>query len=797
MKSYLRFLSRNKLYTAIEVVGLSVALAFVIVLSSYIVDDMNVNEALKDTDNLYISHRNNSITAYDLAGALYESVPDIEGSCAFVTSLGGGKMMFSGVTCARYADMEANVSTMAGEQHLFDFLTFPLSKGDPESVLKEKCSVVISEQLARTFFPDGDALGKVINFYESNALKGYYPDFQDLDVDLTVTGVLKEFPKTIFYEPDIIINIDLYHEKQQEMYQGMLHMYDFSLVRLKEGADAENVSRILTEEYRKHAKETYGPQFDTSTHGIRLTPFGQIKKMSSEDVEDIESFFCNIRNHKLFGIYLLMCIFLTVVALLDYVVLTIAFSRFRLKEIATRQLHGTSRRGVVARCFTEAFVLLLVSCIFAALLAVALKEPIGQILGAEINPLSHINEYLVLAGIILTMVGMSSAVPSIILSSYNAVNVIKGEARYNDKVRFGKVFIGVAGLLSIGALSICLGITRQIRHLTNQPLGYDTDGVIMVRFLDRGLNRYYDELKAQSYVSEIGRWSDVPNQATMSMISAKDGQTEEIRFISGDRDYFNILGVEFLEDFSAPSAAENYYMCRSTYAAASEFVDNNTMTTLMGTTPICGTVSDLKIGSLTEETTGKFTCICILNDFSGTMGDMICVKTDGNEDEMIRKLKDFYGSKGYGDDVITVNSLQNELKLEIREESNILKLLTGFSLICLLMTVLTIVGLSSYHSKTTEKDNAVRNVFGCSKREMIRKIVLDFATPVVVSAAVAVPVAYTVINRWLEGYVIRTDNSPVIYIGAFAAVMVTVIVSITIQAHRAARTNPAETLKKE
>ena len=797
MKSYLRFLSRNKLYTAIEIVGLSMALAFVIVLSSYIVDDMSVNKELKNTENIYMCHKENSVTSYDLTPMLYDMIPDIEESCAFVTSLGGGKLMFSGVTCARYADKEVHVSTMAGEPQLFDFLTFPLREGNPENVLKEKYSVVISEELARTFFPDGDALGKEINISESNALKGYYPDFQDMDMNLTVTGILEEFPKTIFFEPDIIINIDLHQEKQMEMYQGMLNLYGFSLVRLKKGADVERISQQLTEEFKKHAKETYGPQYDASREEVRLTAFNRIKTMSSDEAEDINSFFCNLRNGKLFGIYLIMCIFLTVVALLDYVVLTIAFSRFRIKEIATRQLLGTGRRGIIGRCFLEAFMLLMVSCIFAVLIAVAFKEPVGQILGSEIHPLSHFNEYLILAGIILIMVGLASAVPSFILSSYSAINVIKGEVRYNDKTRFGKLFIGIAGLLSIGALAVCFGITRQTRHLIDQPLGYDTDGVIVIMFMDRGLNRYYDELKAQSYVSAIGRWSNFPNNAHRSMIVSDDGQSEEIRYISGDRAYFDILGIEFLEEYSSPSAMENYYMCRSTYEAAAGFVKNNTMKMWMGEMPLCGIVSDFKIGKLDEETTGKFTCISLLNDFSGTMGEMLCVKAEGNEKEALRRVKEFYRTKGYNDDICEIGTLKGSLENEIREERNIMKLLTGFSIICILMTIMTIVGLSSYHSKTNERSNAIRNVFGCSKREMIRKLTIDFTLPVVISAIVAIPAAYMVIGRWIEGYVIRTDNSPLIYIGAFAVVLAVTIASIVLQAIRLMRTNPADALKKK
>ena len=112
------------------------------------------------------------------------------------------------------------------------------------------------------------------------------------------------------------------------------------------------------------------------------------------------------------------------------------------------------------------------------------------------------------------------------------------------------------------------------------------------------------------------------------------------------------------------------------------------------------------------------------------------------------------------------------------------------------MTVLTIVGLSSYHAKIGEKDNAVRNVFGCSKEEMIRKMTLDFTLPVHVSAVVAIPVAWADIDRRLEGYVVRCDNSAHISAGALAVVLLVTVASVALQAFRLMRTSPAEALKK-
>ena len=214
--------------------------------------------------------------------------------------------------------------------------------------------------------------------------------------------------------------------------------------------------------------------------------------------------------------------------------------------------------------------------------------------------------------------------------------------------------------------------------------------------------------------------------------------------------------------------------------------------------PLCGVVSDFKLGSLKEENLGKITLASIISeDISLEYGCYIIAKVNIDEEEAIKLLEEFYIENGYKDYMFKAYIMRDRIQEDIKEEKNVLKLLTGFTLICILMTILTIAGLSSYHTKVNEKDNAIRNVFGCSKRELVRKITKNFVLPVMISAVVAIPVAYTVIGRWLEGYVIRTDNSLVIYIGAFSIVLVVVVVAILLQAMKLLRTNPAESLKKE
>ena len=793
MKSYLRFLERNKLYTAIEVVGLSLALAFVIVLSSYIVNDMSVNRILKDTDDVYLVHRTEAATVYTELPSLYDKIPEIENSCSFVSSA-NNKSLFDDITKVNYGENSLPVSTLGVSDTFFEMFTIPLSQGDPDNALEGKNSIVISESLANALFPDGNALGKEVNLFEQNPQKEYDAELSDLDVNLTVTGVFKPFGRTVFYEPDIIIRFDLVAEQQYAMYLGGVMIGEYSFVKLAEDTDLEKLTNSLNTGLPKVARNYNRQDFKMT---VDLTPFNAIKL---QDPEEFEYAFDNIRQGKLFNIYLLMCIFLTVVSLLDYIVLTIAFSRFRIKEIATRQILGTDRKRVIGRCFAEAFILLAISCGFAILIAIAFKNPVSQILGAEIHPLSQLSEYLILAAIVIIMVAIASAIPSFILASYSAVNVIKGEARYRDKAVYGKVFIGLAGLLSIAALSICFGVSRQTRHLINQPLGYSMNGIVCIEFTGEGESIFYDELKALNFIEKAGIYSVLPVSWSMTMIQDNAGEWERAYMIDGTEEYFDILDIQILEDYNISSYNhENgkFYACRSTLSHLESYMQDGNLR-MYRPQPLCGTVSDFKIGSLKDESIGSLT-FANINTAEAILewGGDIIAKVNIDEEKATMLIKEFYKENGYEDHMFRTFTLRDEVEANIKEEKNMLKLLSGFSLICILMTIMTIIGLSSYHAQTAEKDNAIRSVFGCSKKELIRKITIDFVLPVAISAIVAIPVASTVIGRWLQVYVIRTDNSPIIYIGATAIVLGVVIAAILLQAVRLVRANPAESLKKE
>ena len=789
MKSYLRFLSRNKLYTIIEILGLSISIAFVILLSSYIIDEMSCNKMLKDTDDIYLCHETASVGCFPEVMPLFDKIHEIEASCSFMPT-GVEASLFEDITTVSAGEHEIAVNALPVSENFFEFFSFPMKSSDREIPVISKNSVVISETLADELFPDSDPIGKTILLSEGEPMTNIYGETWSLDTHLTIAGVFKPFAKTIFIEPDIFINLDLFLQKQEELYKGAAMRMQSVFVRLHEDADKDSVAERLNKEFEKTDKRSYGQGWNLS---VGLTPFKDINK---QDYRSITYVFDNIRDMKLFGTYLAMCIFLVLVSLIDYMVLTVAFSRFRIKEIATRQILGTEKADIRRRCFGEALLLMIISLVIAIILALTSKGYVGQIIGVRLSPFTHIHEVYVLVGLVILMAAAASAFPSFVLTSCNAIDVVKGEARYRDKVSFGKIFIGITGMVSIGALSICFGISGQTRHLIQQPIGYETEGLVKINFIGDKTFRHYDELKQLPFIEKLGSFSSDPTSYTRTSIIHDSGRYDDYFFIHGNRAYFDILGIEFLEKFNSSADFHEIYMCRSSYESSKEYRDGNI---LRKYTPVAvsGTVSDFKIGSLKEDTSGRFCGIEVFDHPMMIEYGNILAKVSIDAEAAARQIEDFYRSKDFDESIVSVRSMKRILEEQVKEETSMMKLLTGFALLCLLMTTLTIIGLSSYHSKTNEKCVAVRNVFGCSKRELLRKTVLGFSLPVLAGAAVAVPVAWCIIDRWLEGYAVRTENSAMIYISASAITLGVVLISIMVQAVRLMHTNPAEVLKKE
>ena len=785
MKSYLRFLGRNKLYTAIEVVGLSLALAFVIVLGSYVLEDLNCDRSIEDVDEVYVMRNMNLMEEFfmrhDLSEEMVSSIPGIKSVTQIVfeeDNLGGQTF------AAEYHEQEHYfTSLLAVQDNFFSFFSFPLLSGSHIADQKGSNGAVISKDLADKIFGKENPIGKVIlipfvSFGEKN--------------EFIVEGVFQEFPNTSLPKADVIIGQESYNECAAKIWGTLREGTEdprVGFIRADSKSNMEVLQRSLTDMLNSFAgREKF--------YDIRLVSLKDYHRKEGYGARADGTF----RNTDIYNVYQNICIILAILSLLNYILLTVAYSHFRIKEMATRQLLGTDRRGVVIRCTLEALFMIVVSMAFAILIAMACKDIFCSLLDTELHPMRTLEEYIILLSIALLMAIPAGLASSAAIAKYSPVDIIKGQNRRQEKTVLSKLFIGLEGCIAIASTAMLITVTRQNLFMLNYPMGYEKDNLIYLDFKTTS-PRYLDQLKDQAFVEEVGLMNCLPMYRYRVLFPSGGGA---LGHIEAQRSAFDMLGIE-INDYGETDfgpAGEALYMSEQTMdAIPGAIADREWFIDDWGhRRQILGTCSHFKTGTLKAYSSDVCAAVVIADwkaERNTEHNHDYLVKVSGNEDAAVLKLQDMYKDLGYDDKMISIKSLNQYLEDDIRKEKNLQNLLITFVLMCLLLTAMAIAAFSGYYAQLQTHDTAVRKVFGESRREVFRKTVWGFIAPVLISAVVAVPVAYLMVSQWLEDYMTRIENSWLIYAAAVIFVLMVVFVSVVLQTIRLMRTNPAVVLKKE
>ena len=785
MKTYFRFLSRNKLYTVVMAVGLSVSLAFVILLSSYIVDDMSCDIVLEDMENVYLVVEENSPYSFE-QNDNYLNYPEVTQRCRVQFPK---TQIIGDIAHLKCKGEDMAVSVMPADNNFFEFFTLPLIYGAKEEVLASKNNIVISEKVANTFFPDENPVGKTIRLFS----EGF------VDKDYIIGGVYKDFPKTTLRQGDVIIHIEEYNETLRIATSGSMGSSQFAFLKLVNNADLSELAQKLTADYCK------GVRLKLPSREMGLIKFSQIREQQDRSFQGA---FDNMKNGKILDTYMIICAFLVLASLFNYIALTIAFSRLRMKEFATRQLLGTEKRGIVLRCIVEAFVLLTAFYLIAVLIAMGLNNYVGAILGVTLNPMQHLNEYLLLSGIIIIMGLIAGIIPSLFAIRHNPIQVIKGEERFKDKMFLSKALVCFEGILSIFSIAVCIAIFLQTTLLINEPRGYNTDGLVYVEFNSEEDKRYADELQRESYVERVGHISTFPVLSwIMTSFSDSNENNYETTYLSTDQAAADMMGFTVTDhNKTLNTGLHNGYMyltATSMEKYSSIILDNalwHRWGTFVEACYLSGTVNDFKFGTLKHAPNGEnIVGLNIIPDENiEHLGSMdLMVQVSGSTNEAARKIEEFYTAKGYDSHNVIVRSANGIIEDAYKEELNLKRLLDIFAIISIIITALAITALGNYYTQVNARSTAIYKVCGESQGTVFWKTVWGFFAPVLLASFVAIPLAYMYIHRWLQEYPLRIDNTPYIYLGAVAVVLVIVLIAIAFHAYSLMRTNPAKVLKKE
>ena len=773
MKSFWNFLRKNKLYAAVNLVGLTVSMAFVLLLAVYIQRQLTTDSFQQNADRIYVVANEDNVTmGYWLDKHLKNNFPEIEKGCCVANIASAAAFNIDGE--------RVYGSTMAADSTFFEMFSYDLLEGNKADwrVSQDRC--MVSREFANAHFGDKDPLGQIISF-------NYDGSFQ-----LTVCGVYEDFGNSILKAPDVLIRGDIMPKINSSNDEFMSNAGGgVCFVMTYPGADLQaRQSDIL--DWCEENFWVYKRQYDN----VRLIPLRNMYFLDDGNKDWTETI--QFGNRSFVNLLLAMCILLLAFAVLNYINMTTALTGFRAKEMATRRLVGSDKRSIFLKVISESTLICGISMLLAILLAEALSPLASQILKYQVSifkAVMPVNVLLVLGFIALLGV-LSGIVPALLIQQAQPIEIVRGTLRLKTKTVYSKVIIVVQNVVAVVMLVSALTMGLQIRHMISADLGYNTKDILVVdnAFGQTGQIRpLLDRLRAEPCVEEVGQGDGIPlggtNNLTMEM---PDGHWVSFQQIQGDDKYFDILGLKVKQDNHQRAWWLNEYAFKQIgiEETATEFQSAQN-----GTRQIGGIYYDFKIRPLEEDQSAAM----IYNRGENPDDDypwILLVKTTGDQ-AAAKKQVEAACKEVFPDRLFEAQYIEEMIEDGFADESRVLNIVLIFTLLFILMSALGLFAMSSYYMQQEIRSVSVKKVFGADYSGVLKELVLSFMKMVGIAFVIGVPIAWFIMNRWLSGYGHRIDLYWWIFALAGLTVAFIAAISVLYQSIKTARTNPAEALKKE
>ena len=777
MKSYLKFLSRNKLYTAIEAVGLAVSLAFVILIGSYVVQQFEVKYENPNWRDVYtfamITNEDSDYLGltYSFTEAIKAAAPEVEQA--------GALSPIEIITTPEEGRLQARVVT--ADRNFFEiFPNLKFVEGGPE-VLEDAGNMIVSETYSRQ---SGLKVGDI---------------WRIGDTSFTVAAIMKDWKSTLFEYTDIVFPID-----------GPIRSFDnpddqfgsvYTFVKLCPGAD-------------RNALEEKAVAICKSRYRI----FGTILLQGLRVYRVDELVFGNVHGNPVNGnishsdkrtlnLLLVVVLLLLVSAILNYINLNMALSAKRAKEMATRMLMGASKTSIFGRRILESTLFTSGCFVISALLAIWWVPGINRLLN---DPdiairIQFTPKYIFIFVTLVLVIGLLAGIlPALLSSRWKPIDVVRGSFRAHSKMTFSKVFIVLQNALSVFLVALAIVMEAQYGKSLNRPMHTDIVDKYFLQPASPGLESLRGAMEALPFVSRTGLAFSVPGMKGPGQYSETvDGKDILYRVFHMDVDAFEMLGFEKLADYNAP--VNNTVWFGESAFAATGFTDaEHNIGVLSQRMRNCenvgGVIADFPI-SLDNMGENEYLTVNVEN--VQETYPLICgilMEIAGDRETAREQISAAY--KAWKADNLVYYELSDGYLTDFYEEAlrptrNNMRLIEVFMALALLLSLMDLLAMSTYYADERSHDIAVRKVFGGTPETEVWLTIRDYMILVGIACLIGVPLAVFAAQEYLKAFICRLEAYWWIFVIAVLLSVFVAFVSVLWQTLKAARTNPAVELKKE
>ena len=766
LKSYIRHLFKNKLYTVVTVIGFAISLTFIIVLSVYISNELAVDDFHVNKERIFRLENETVDFSPPIAPDLQNSIPEIESFTRALESSGR----------IHVADQQKlKINYLGVDAPFFNIFSFPLIKGDPDQVLQTYNEIVLSRSMAVKLFGTIDAVGKTV--------------FMNTEHKLTVTGVMEDFPEnTHFIAQDAVINLGAF--KNIWGFSNILEEYGFASLSIYFLARAHaNLPAKANEVLNKFKKDYWLYQEGWATT-VEFTP---LKELYFSDKVGNGT---KANSKTLVMVLLAIVILILLLAVGNYVNLTIAQSTFRGKEVAIKKLLGGSKKQLFFQFIRESLILCLVALLLAAVFAKLVEPIFNSLLATNLHLNNRITptNILALAGVFGFIALVSGLLPAIRISGFKPIEVVKGAFRTKVKGIYGKVFITFQYTVTIGLLACSWIILKQTDYLRNKDLGFQKENIVHLEYLGSGDQK--DVIKSALLqipgVQDVSLTWQSPLSGGSNQTFDYNGRSVSFQEFAVDSSFYNVFNIE-VQSTSVAYAQNGVYLNET---AVKELDLKEPLTSFkMGDEekPILGVVADFNF----EELRDKIGPLMLRQQLEGSFADDIFLKLDSKRVfQTANQIKVTY-AKLIDNAEFELSFVDDSIDKWYEKDERTGKIIGYFTLLSFIISAMGILAMSTFYMQQRKKEIGIRKVNGATIGQVLKLLNKDFVKWVALAFILAVPISWYAMDQWLQNFAYKTTISWWVFALAGSTALIIALLTVSWQSIKAALANPVEALREE
>jgi len=792
LKIALRNLWKNKIFSAINIIGLSLGKAVCIIIILFVQYEKNFDSI--HTKNIYrldeVQSWEGMVEPQDVALSMPPMGPSLKNDFPQVKNY--TRFFPLEMTGLAYNDKKVFLKTvLCTDPTFFELFDFKLLKGDKKTVLTQPNSVVLTEESAIKLFGTEDPMGKSLSSH--NRMDTLH---------FTVTGIMENVPENSHLQFNGLYNLNSIFKHGQDKEWGSNYMVTY--LELSKDANA----KLLESRFPAFLQKYMGKDI-TKGYKLFLQPLNKIHSTSANITHDYY-------NYKKFdetytNIFFVIALIVLVIACVNFINLSTARAARRSKEVGIKKAIGVSRHQLVFQFLGES--------VFLSFIAMALAIILVNVFLPFANNLSsyHLTFFffgnpilllLLVSGTILVGV-ISGLYPAFYLSSFKSVKVLKGITSKGKNKSFGRNALIIGQFASATFLIIAtIFVVQQLSFIRKKDTGFNKDHVLIISGAYKNYQKLKNALEESPLIKGVtGSSQRLGNNFHQGGVNFKgSGSVKNCAssFVFIDNDFISLYQMKIVagKDFTEQGNGKEYMVNESLAKELLKDEPKKSYESLIGKrfweneedtlSTLVGVVKDFNFNSLHN----KIETLCLVNNKKNGFHD-VSVKIDGTK---TKEAIEFIGTT-YKTIIpnfpFEYQFLDEHFEQLYEADKKVSKVVTTLAMIAIIIACLGLLGLASYSAENRVKEIGIRKVLGASVSNIVSLLSKDFLKLVLLANIISWPIAWYVLNAWLQNYAYRIDMSGWVFVLAGLTSLLIAIIAISSQTFKAAIINPVKNLRTE